>query len=120
LRWRARRRSSSQPLNTPTMRELLDRLTSVAEENMRPSDNCVESTAARKKSVRMTMIDPVRFRYSAIHDARPSPTYPPARNGLPPASTLPKARLSSELRQPKSSTAPTSFVYCASTLRHQK
>ena len=102
------------------MRELRDRLTFVADENMRPSDNCVESTTARKDSVRMTMMDPVRFRYSASHDASHSPIYPPVRNDFPATSTLPNARLNSELTQPKSRPTPTSFVYCASTSRHQK
>ena len=42
FRWRARRRSSSQFANAPNMRELLERLTCVADENIRPSENCVD------------------------------------------------------------------------------
>ena len=38
---------------------------------------------------------------------------------MPATSTLPNARLSSELTQPKSRPAPMILVYCASNARHQ-
>ena len=39
----------------------------------RPNENCVEMMIARKISVRMTISEPVRFRYSDIALARNSP-----------------------------------------------
>ena len=45
----------------------------VADENILPRENCVDNITARNSSVRMTMIDPVRFRYSAIDAASHSP-----------------------------------------------
>ncbi len=39
----------------------------------RPNENCVEMMTARKMSVRITIIEPVRLRYSESSFARKSP-----------------------------------------------
>src|SRR6185503_7240946 len=89
-------------------------------ENRRPNENCVDRMIAAKSSVRIRMIEPVRFRYSARTAASRSPMKPPARNSLPPTSRWPKASDRNDETQPKSSSAPATLVYAASTARHQK
>jgi len=66
------------------------------------------------------MIDPVRFRYAASRAASRSPANPPARNCLPPTSSAPNASYMKDDTHPNISTAPMSFVYAASSARHQK
>jgi hypothetical protein len=51
---------------------------SVALENMRPSETCVDSTVESAINVRRTMIDPVRLRYSESSDPSQLPSEPPA------------------------------------------
>jgi hypothetical protein len=65
---------------------------------------------AANSSVRMRMVEPVRFRYSARNAAIRSPMNPPARNSLPPTSTTPNASEKNDDTQPKSSAAPSSLV----------
>ena len=75
---------------------------------------------ARTMSVRIRTTEPVRLRYAESSVASQSPTYPPARNGLPETSSDPKTRLKNALMQVNSSVAPVAFVPAASTSRHQK
>ena len=91
-----------------------------ANENARPIDRCVVNADASTSVVSTRIVEPVVFRYSESPDAVICPMYPPARNVRPSVTTLPNARLSRELTHPKRRPTPTSFVYCASTVRHQK
>ena len=55
---------------------------SVALANIRPNENCVDRITASIISVSSTMIEPVRFRYSASSSPSQAPIEPPASNGL--------------------------------------
>ena len=85
----------------------------------RPNENWVDMMIARTISVRMMTTDPVRLKYSDSPPASQSPANPPARNGLPATSSVPKTRLRNALMQENSSAAPAAFVPAASTSRHQ-
>jgi hypothetical protein len=70
-RARSRRRSSNQPRSAPTPRADRSRDPTVAVANMRPNENWVARITESIIAVSSTMIEPVRFRYSA--SASPSP-----------------------------------------------
>jgi hypothetical protein len=84
----------------------LDTLCTI-DENSRPNENCVDRMSESRSSVRMTMIDPARLKYSARRPARNVPRYPPAPLAN---ATCPTASESSASRQPISRIAPTIFV----------
>ena len=114
------RRSSSQARRKPTLRADRSRDPWLALANIRPKENCVERMTDSTINVTMTMIEPVRLRYSANQAPSQPPSDPPASNVLPATSVLPKTRLRNALLQPTSSIMPTSFVYIASNGWHQK
>ena len=94
----------------PTLRADRSREPWLALANIRPNENCVERMIDSTISVRMTMIEPVRLRYSADHAPSQAPSEPPASKVLPATSVLPNTRLRNALLQPKSSVMPLSLV----------
>jgi hypothetical protein len=61
-------------------------------------------------NVRMTMIEPVRLKYSADQAPSHAPIDPPASKVLPDTSALPKTRLRNALLQARRSAMPNAFV----------
>src|SRR6185436_15105435 len=71
---RFRRRSSRQAWNESMLRSAVDFSIPSSAAKKRPNENCVDMIAARKISARMTIIEPVRARYSESSTATNSPT----------------------------------------------
>ena len=69
----SRRRSSRHSCSNSVPRPATSFTDAPIAPKKRPKENCVDMMMPRKISVRMTMIDPVRFKYSDIAEARNSP-----------------------------------------------
>ena len=68
----------------------------------------------------MTMIEPIRLKYSDSSPVSAAPRYPPASMGRGDSARRPNARLRNPAPQPAITPRPNSFVYAAPTGRHQK
>ncbi len=69
----SRRRSSRRSRYRPSIACQRSRTSWAMAENSRPKENCVDRMMARKRSVRIRMIEPVRLRYSAERAGKPVP-----------------------------------------------
>ncbi len=88
--------------------------------NSRPKENCVERMIDSAISVRTTMTEPVRFRYSESCECEPFAGVAAGRAALPATSGLWITRLRNALKQASSNPAPIALVPAASSRRHQK
>ena len=68
----------------------------------------------------MTMIDPIRLKYSASNPVSTAPSFPPASMGRGDSTRLPNARLRNPALHPTTTPRPRSFAYAAPMGRHQK